>query len=145
MNTLSSIENAEETYINLISCMSELSMLHKNPGKLGVYNDSLYRSWNSFSGLQRIYYCETREKLCKYIFDKVNKLSKVRDYVVSLSYEKSYKHRALVLIAKIKISAMEWLIGIDILKKIYETDMDTINILQNLSALIQNIIETKPF
>jgi hypothetical protein len=62
-----------------------------------------------------------------------------------LSYEKSYKHRALVLIAKIKISAMEWLIGIDILKKIYETDMDTINILQNLSALIQNIIETKPF
>ena len=145
MCTQSSLEHAEATYNNLISCMSELSMLHKNPGKLGVYNDSLYRSWNSFSGIQRSYYCESREKLCKYIYDKSSSLSDVRDYAVKLSYEKFYKHRALVLIAKCKITAMEWLSGINVLVTVYENDTDTLKILQNLSLMINDIIETKPF
>jgi hypothetical protein len=125
--------------------MSELSTLSNNPCKLGVYNDVLYRSWNSFSGIQRSYYCESREKLCKYIFDKVNKLFKVRDYAVKLSYEKAYKHKSLVLIAKCKITAMEWLSGINALDTVYENDTDTLNILQNLSVMINDIIETKPF
>ena len=145
MYTMSSLEHAEATYNNLICCMSELSKISINPCKLGIYNDSLYRSWNSFSGLQRRYYCESREKLCKYIYDKVSSLYEVRDYVVKLSYEKVYKHRALVLIAKCKITAMEWLSGINTLNTVYENDTDTLNILQNLSLMINDIIETKPF
>lgn len=104
-------------------------------GKLGIYNDKLYISWNWFQSLHRTLYGESRVKVVSFlknVFNDYNLYNKMINTCIN------YKHHTTI-INEIKrehqILVNKWFDGINILKNQY---IDDINIVEELEKLITN-------
>lgn len=115
-----------------LSALIELTESGK--GKLGVYNDKLYISWNWFQSMHRTLYGENRVKIVdflKNVFDDYN------IYIKMINTCINYKHH-ITTINEIKqehlILINKWFNGIQILKNQYINDTNIVKELDNLKT-----------
>ena len=101
-------------------------------GKLGVYNDELYISWNWFQSIQRTIYGESREKLIdflKNVFDEYDIYVKMINTCINYNHHRDtvygIKEEHYILINK-------WFDGIKILEEQYQDDIDFVEELKKI-------------
>ena len=95
--------------------LSDLSEYKK--GKLGLYNNETYVSWNYFQSLQRTYYGESIDSLIPFLYNTIN------DYCIF--YNKNLKYPIKINVSAKRISTKTDVFGCLSWKKrrvIYEID-----------------------
>lgn len=117
-------------------------------GKVGVYNDHVYLSWNWFQGFQRTFYGENREKNMSYIyktFDEYFIFYKMLEsawlYEKSLELDKERLTDATRL-RKLNCEQMEkWYSGLGYLSKQYEGERVITEKLEEIREKIYEILK----
>ena len=103
-------------------------------GKLGIYDDKLYISWNWFQSLHRTLYGESRIKIIDFLKNVFNDYS---IYIKMMNTCINYRHHINV-ISEIKqehlILINKWFDGIQILKKQYIDDIVVVEELEKLQS-----------
>jgi hypothetical protein len=103
-------------------------------GKLGVYDDKLYISWNWFQGIHRTLYGENRTKVIDFL--KTN-LVDHDIYIQMINTCISYAHH-IDLMYEIKqehyVLRNKWLAGLSVLKEQYKNDTTFIHELKLLES-----------
>lgn len=103
-------------------------------GKLGIYDDKLYISWNWFQSLHRTLYGESRIKIIDFLKNVFNDYS---IYIKMINTCINYRHHINV-ISEIKqehlILINKWFDGIQILKKQYIDDIVVVEELEKLQS-----------
>lgn len=103
-------------------------------GKLGIYDDKLYISWNWFQSLHRTLYGESRIKIIDFLKNVFNDYS---IYIKMINTCVNYRHHINV-ISEIKqehlILINKWFDGIQILKKQYIDDIVVVEELEKLQS-----------
>ena len=101
-------------------------------GKLGIYNDKLYISWNWFQSLHRTLYGESRVKIVDFLKNVFNDYN---IYIKMINTCITYKHH-LDIINEIKKEQLilnnKWFVGIQILKNQYIDDTDVLKELEKI-------------
>ena len=111
-------------------------------GKLGVYNNTTYVSWNYFQGLQRRFYNESIDNLIVFLNSVINEYyifyNMINHAVIKMNEENEENEKILILEKENEIFIRNIYNGLNILKQQYETNENAQKSITELIKLIEN-------
>lgn len=144
------IDKLKDISDNFRSKLEALEKLSENRiGKVGIYNDRIYLSWDWFQSLQRKYYGESREKTLSYIvkifseyfiFYKILERAWLYEKNLELNDEKL---KNAIRLRQLNYEQMDkWYIGLGFLSKQYYSDKKITKQLEEIREKIYDILKS---
>ena len=127
-----------EEFKKKLKGLSDLSEYKK--GKLGLYNNETYVSWNYFQGLQRSYYGESIDSLIPFLYNNINDYCIFYNMIVyakKILIDADYNKKIEELRTENEVFFEKIYKGLIILKEQY----DNIEILKNINFLVDKLNE----
>lgn len=144
------IDKLKDISDNFRSRLEALEKLSEyRTGKVGIYNDRIYLSWNWFQGFQRQYYGESREKVLSYIikifyeyFIFYKMLETAWLYEKSLELDDERLENTIRL-RQLNYEQMDkWYIGLGFLSKQYYGDKKTTEQIEEVREKIYHVLKS---
>lgn len=121
-------ENFNEKLQHFIDVLGALCLISEdNPGKLGICDNKLYKSWNTLGAVQRTFYKENRNDLIGFLEYTILQFSCFYNDLFDLLLKQEYSlslHSIAKAIETSKLHMLHWSNGMKGLKKVYEDDND---------------------
>lgn len=144
------IDKLKDISDNFRSRLEALEKLSEyRTGKVGIYNDRIYLSWNWFQGFQRQYYGESREKVLSYIIKIFNEYFIFYKMLeTAWLYEKSLELDDKRLENTIRLRQLnyeqldKWYIGLGFLSKQYYGDKKTTEQIEEVREKIYHVLKS---
>tara|TARA_Y100000768_G_C23973283_1_gene681671 strand:- start:2032 stop:2499 length:468 start_codon:yes stop_codon:yes gene_type:complete len=144
------IDKLKDISDNFRSRLEALEKLSKyRTGKVGIYNDRIYLSWNWFQGFQRQYYGESREKVLSYIIKIFNEYFIFYKMLeTAWLYEKSLelddeRLENTIRLRQLNYEQMDkWYIGLGFLSKQYYGDKKTTEQIEEVREKIYHVLKS---
>lgn len=124
-----------EEFKKKLKGLSDLSEYKK--GKLGLYNNETYVSWNYFQGLQRSYYGESIDSLIPFLYNTINDYCIFYNMIVYAKKLMIDDNDLIKLHNENELFFEKIYKGLIILKEQY----DNIEILKNINFLVDKLNE----
>ena len=137
------IENFNEKLQYFIDALAALSLINdENPGKLGICDNKLYKSWTTLGSLQRTFYRENHKELIHFLETTIHQFAFFYRDLFQLLEEQEHSSSLQSLAKAIetsKIHMLLWSKGMMGLQKIYPADNDFNSRINELLDMINEI------
>jgi len=107
--------------------------------KLGVHENNTYVSWNYLQGINRYYNGETRDKTIEFLYENIIEFREFYKILFKSMNHNIYVNEIAQIIANNKAIINLWCDGINVLKKTYKDDENTILKLNHIYNILNHI------
>ena len=138
--------NFREIADNYNSMFSALCLIsEENPSKLGIHDNKLYKSWDTFGGLQRTYYRESRSTLMDFLENNFQKYVSFYNNMFNLLSNKrnALLHEIATTIEVSKLNINLWIRGLNGVKYSYPDDKSVLSKIDIIISMLTSILSKK--